>query len=62
MCGRLSLEKINTAIDEIQVFLNEKYRIMALSFHQLTDKVATKFKVKTITLKNFVLSQNRLLS
>ncbi len=45
MCGRLTLEKINSAVDELQTFLNEKYRIMALSFHQLSDRVATKYKV-----------------
>lgn len=45
MKGRLTLEKVNAAVDELQKLVEEKYKILSLPITKLNDKSLKKYKV-----------------
>ena len=45
MKGRLALDKLNTAIDEMQKLLQAKYKILSMAPAKMIDKTLKKYKV-----------------
>jgi len=45
MKGRLTLDKVNAAIDEVQKIVDAKYKILALPISKMNDKLLKKYKV-----------------